>query len=98
MQGRDKPAVYILTNKNNTTLYTGVTGNLRRRMYEHSIDRDPKSFARRYKTKKLVFYEFHSSMDHAITREKQIKGWIRNKKISLIESVNPAWEDLSPHI
>jgi len=86
--------VYILTNKNNTVLYTGVTNNLERRLYEHKnklID----GFTKKYNINKLVFYEITNDINSAIAREKQIKGWLRIKKIKLIEMMNPNWEDLS---
>ena len=86
--------VYILTNRNNYVLYTGVTGDLRRRLYEHkhgTID----GFTKKYKVHKLVFFETTSDVRAAIAREKQIKGWTRAKKIALIESMNPDWKELS---
>ncbi len=86
--------VYIMTNKNNTVLYTGVTNNLERRLYEHKnklID----GFTKKYNINKLVFYETTNNISSAIAREKQIKGWLRIKKIHLIENTNPKWNDLS---
>ncbi len=85
--------VYILTNKSGT-IYTGVTNNLERRMYEHK-NKLIEGFTRKYNLTKLVYYEMTEDVRSAITREKQIKGWLRSKKISLIESVNPEWKDLS---
>jgi putative endonuclease len=85
--------VYIITNKNNTVLYTGVTNDLRRRLYEHRFIHTD-SFSSRYKTTKLVYFEQTNDIRVAIEREKQIKGWTRNKKNELIESLNPRWEDL----
>lgn len=85
--------VYILTNKSNAVLYTGVTSNLVKRVYEHKqklID----GFTKRYNTTKLVYYDTTESITSAISREKQIKGWLRIRKIALIESLNPQWEDL----
>ena len=85
--------VYIMTNKSRT-LYTGVTNNLLRRVYEHKQKLIP-GFTQKYNITKLVFYEDTSDVTAAIEREKQIKGWLRSKKIALIESMNPHWEDLS---
>ncbi|MDO8136320.1 MAG: GIY-YIG nuclease family protein [Candidatus Brocadiales bacterium] len=85
--------VYIMTNKSRT-LYIGVTNNLERRILEHKHHL-VEGFTRKYKITKLVYYEATSDALDAITREKQIKGWLRKKKIALIESVNPKWKDLS---
>jgi putative endonuclease len=85
--------VYIMTNKSRT-LYTGVTNDLMRRVYEHK-NKLIKGFTSKYNIQSLVYYESTSSIDSAIQREKQIKGWLRAKKIALIESVNPEWKDLS---
>ena len=85
--------VYILTN-NSKTLYTGVTNNLRRRMYEHK-QKLVEGFTKKYNLTKLVYYEISEDVRSAIAREKQIKGWLRSKKIRLIESINPEWKDLS---
>lgn len=85
--------VYIMTNKSKT-LYTGVTNNLTRRVYEHKNKLIP-GFTSKYNITKLVYYEIFSEITQAIAREKQIKGWLRKKKIDLIESVNPDWKDLS---
>ncbi len=85
--------VYILTN-NSGTIYTGVTNNLERRMYEHK-NKLIAGFTKKYNLTKLVYYEMTEDVRSAITREKQIKGWLRIKKISLIESVNPEWKDLN---
>jgi putative endonuclease len=85
--------VYILTNKCNTVLYTGVTNNLKRRIHEHKnklID----GFTKKYNINKLVFAETFNSIEDAIVSEKKIKGWIRQKKITLIESLNPEFKDL----
>ncbi len=87
------PVVYILTNKRNGTLYTGVTSGIVKRIYEHK-NSITKGFSARYDCKSLVFYELHDSMDSAITREKQIKAGSRKKKLQLIESMNPEWKDL----
>ena len=86
--------VYILTNKNNTVLYTGVTGNLIRRIFEHRIHSDPKSFTAKYKVTKLVYYEYTGDVRVALEREKQIKSGNRKSKEALIHTMNPNWEDL----
>jgi len=85
--------VYILTNRHNTTLYTGVTNNLFRRLLEHKSGGGSK-FANRYNLTKLVYYEVTNDITAAITREKQIKAGPRQKKIDLINSINPDWKDL----
>jgi len=85
--------VYIMTNKSRT-LYTGVTNNLERRVHEHKQKLIP-GFTIKYNISRLVFFESTQDIRAAIEREKQIKGWLRSKKIALIESVNPQWEDLS---
>lgn len=85
--------VYILTNTNNIALYTGVTSNLAKRAYEHR-NKIIEGFTKKYNLHKLVYYEVFEDIMNAIIREKQIKGWLRRKKISLIEKVNPNWVDL----
>jgi putative endonuclease len=85
--------VYIMANKSRT-LYTGVTNNLEQRVYEHK-HRMGSRFTSKYSIDRLVCFEVFSDVRDAIAREKQIKGWLRAKKIALIESVNPNWEDLS---
>jgi len=85
--------VYILTNKWETTLYTGVTSNLVKRIYEHKeklID----GFSKKYNLNKLVYYEVFEDIADAIAREKQIKGGGRQEKIGLINGMNPDWQDL----
>jgi len=86
--------VYIMTNKYNTTLYTGVTNNLQRRIYEHKHHLI-KGFTNKYFLEKLVYFEVTNDIAAAILREKQIKGGSRKKKIALIESINRKWQDLS---
>lgn len=86
--------IYIITNKNNTVLYTGVTSNLVERVFQHKNKTFPNSFSAKYNCNKLVYYEEFQSINEAIIREKQIKGGSRKKKIQLIESLNPNWEDL----
>ena len=85
--------VYIMTNKHNTVLYTGVTNNLQRRVYEHR-QKWIKGFTTRYNAKKLVYYEVFGDPENAIAREKQIKAGSRGKKIELIENFNKQWIDL----
>ena len=85
--------VYILTNKGNRVLYTGVTNDLQRRLFEHRNGKRS-SFTGRYKTRKLVYFEEFGDAYLAISREKQIKGGSRIKKMKLIESLNPNWNDL----
>jgi putative endonuclease len=85
--------VYIATNRNHTVLYTGVTNNLVRRIYEHREKVNP-GFTTRYNVSELVFYEAFSDARSAIAREKQIKGGSRLKKIALIVTMNPDWRDL----
>ena len=87
-------AVYILTNKNNNVLYTGVTSDLKKRIYEHKNKIYSTSFTNKYNINKLVYYEAFHSIEEAIAREKQIKGGSRDKKIKLIEDLNPDWNDL----
>jgi putative endonuclease len=88
-----KYCVYIATNKGNRVLYTGVTNDLNRRMYEHK-SKLIKGFTQQYNICKLVYYEETSDVNSAISREKQIKAGSRTKKIALIESLNPEWKDL----
>ena len=85
--------IYIMTNKSRT-LYTGITNSLKRRVYEHK-HKLILGFTSKYKITQLVYFETTTNVKSAITREKQIKGWLRVKKIALIESTNPRWEDLS---
>jgi putative endonuclease len=85
--------VYILTNKDNRVLYTGVTNNLIRRIYEHR-NHLLKGFSDKYNVTKLVYYQIAENIEAAILREKQIKGGSRRKKIDLINNMNPKWEDL----
>jgi putative endonuclease len=76
------------------TLYIGVTNDLERRVYEHKNGLIP-SFTKKYKVTKLVYHQETSDIEAAITREKQLKGWRRSKKVTLVESVNPLWEDMA---
>ncbi len=91
-------AVYILTNSNNTTLYTGVTSNIIKRLYEHRESKYSKSFTSKYALYKLVYYEVFLRIEDAITREKQIKAGSRLNKENLIISINPNWNDLSKEV
>ena len=79
----------MMANKYNSVIYTGVTSDLINRVCEHKIKKDPKSFTAKYNVTKLVYYETTTDITGAIVREKEIKGWVRKKKIALIESVNP---------
>ena len=87
-------SVYIITNKHNTTLYTGVTSELFSIIIEHKEKLNPKSFTARYNCYKLVYFESFHSIVEAIDKEKQIKAGSRAKKVKLIESMNPEWKDL----
>jgi putative endonuclease len=88
-----QPAVYILASKRNGTLYTGVTSDLRKRVFEHRNDMAD-GFTKKYRAHNLVYFELHVNMSAAITREKQIKKWNRAWKLRMIELQNPNWEDL----
>jgi putative endonuclease len=85
--------IYILTNKNNKVLYTGVTNNLIRRIWEHR-EKINEGFTKRYNVTKLVYYEIFDNPNTAVKREKQIKAGSRKKKIDLINSINKDWKDL----
>jgi predicted GIY-YIG superfamily endonuclease len=87
------PAVYIMANRRNGTLYTGVTTNLSRRVFEHKEGLTP-GFTSRYGCRILVWYEFFDQIVDAILREKQIKAGSRWKKLAMIDSLNPDWRDL----
>ena len=89
-----QPAVYILASKYNGTLYIGVTSNLSQRMYQHR-EGMVEGFSKKYGVKLLVYFEMCEDMIDAIAKEKALKGITRAKKIALIESVNPDWEDLA---
>ena len=86
--------VYTLTNSHKTVLYTGITKDLVRRVYEHKHHFDENSFTARYNVELLVYYESTSNVEAAIEREKQIKGWNRKRKEKLVTSKNPSWMDL----
>jgi predicted GIY-YIG superfamily endonuclease len=90
---KKNPAVYIMANKPNGTLYTGVTSDLIKRIYQHK-NKETIGFTCEYECKTLVYYEQYEDMFNAITREKQIKSGSRKKKLALIEKMNPEWRDL----
>lgn len=85
--------VYILANKSNRVLYTGITGNFENRMYEHRLKMIP-GFTQKYNVTRLVYYEEFPNPTDAISAEKKIKGWSRKKKNQLVESKNPQWQEL----
>ncbi|HEV2614663.1 MAG TPA: GIY-YIG nuclease family protein [Gammaproteobacteria bacterium] len=85
--------IYMLTNVKNNVLYTGVTNDIIRRVYEHK-NKLQKGFTAKYYVNKLVYYEMYSDITEAIAREKQIKGWTRKKKDNLIKTLNPLLRDL----
>jgi putative endonuclease len=88
--------VYILTNPTKTVLYIGVTGDLTRRLYEHSNGRgDVNKFTGRYQTDLLIYFEIFPDATQAITREKQLKGWTRAKKEALINGFNSEWQEIN---
>ncbi len=86
--------VYMMTGWNNNVLYIGVTGDLMRRVFEHKSKEIP-GFTCRYNLDKLVYYEDYTDIKQAIAREKQLKGWKRQRKNSLVNNFNPEWKDLS---
>ena len=86
--------VYMLTNEKGNVIYTGVTNDLIKRIYEHKNHLDKGSFTARYNVEKLVYYEVTSNPEAAIEREKQIKSWNRKRKNKLVETKNPGWDDL----
>ena len=89
--------VYILTNKNKTVLYTGVTNDIRRRLKEHREKKNPKSFTARYNVEFLVYYEHFGWIQLAIAREKEIKDLRRELKLELIKNFNPEFQFLNEH-
>ena len=90
--------IYIITNKNNTTLYIGVTSNLPNRIMEHKEKRYKNSFSARYNLNKLVYFEQFQMIGDAIEREKQLKAGSRTVKLQLIASINPDWKDFYEEI
>lgn len=91
-------SVYILTNKNKTTLYTGVTSDLLSRIRQHLNKDFPRSFSARYNLNVLIYMEHFSTIEDAIEREKKIKGKTRKNKEKLISNYNPNWKDLTPEV
>ena len=89
--------VYIMTNINNTTFYTGVCSDLVKRGWEHK-NRLGSEFTKKYKLSKLVYYEIHNDITEAIKREKQIKNLVRRKKVDLVNNSNADWKDLYPNL
>ena len=85
--------IYLMTNKRNTVVYTGVTNDLKRRVFEHK-EKLAEGFTKKYNIIKLVYYEVFEDVENAILREKQIKGGSRQKKIELVDSMNKEWRDL----
>ncbi|ANH80240.1 excinuclease ABC subunit C [Niabella ginsenosidivorans] len=90
--------IYILTNKLRTVLYIGVTSNLRSRLWEHEQHETPGSFTDQYNATLLIYYEWFNTINSAIEREKQLKGWIRKKKEQLIARKNPQWKVFNEEI
>lgn len=90
--------VYILTNKQGTVLYVGVTSELQTRIFQHKTNYYPNSFSARYKLKKLVYFECFETIEEAVQVEKQLKAGSRQKKLDLINKINPLWKDLSDEI
>ena len=86
--------VYMMTNKNKTVLYTGVTNSLERRVWQHRTKAIP-GFTKKYNCDRLIYFEIYGRIEQAIAREKEIKGWTRAKKNALIFPKNPKWEDLA---
>ena len=93
MQAQNQYHVYIMTNKSRT-LYTGITNNIRKRVYEHKNKLIP-GFTKKYNISRLIYFETFGDVYSAIAREKTIKGWLRKKKAQLISENNPEWKDLS---
>ncbi|PAU93698.1 endonuclease [Aliifodinibius salipaludis] len=89
--------IYILSSLSRV-LYVGVTGNLYKRIQEHKKANNPKSFTAKYNVNRLVYFEDFKGIQKAIKREKQLKRWRREKKVTLIESINPGWKDLSKEL
>ena len=92
-----QPCVYLLASKRNGTLYTGVTSNLIKRIWEHKNNL-VEGFTSKYSVHTLVWYEIHDTMESAIQREKAIKNWNRAWKMKMIEELNPRWRDLYPDL
>ena len=90
--------VYIITNTHHTTLYTGVTSDLRSRLWQHKTKYFPRSFSARYNLDKLIYFEAYSTIEDAIDMEKVIKGKSRAKKEKMISEQNPEWSDLGVEV
>ena len=90
--------VYIMASASNYTIYTGITNDIIRRVYEHRTGVDSSCFTARYNVRKLVYFESTSDVRSAIEREKQIKSWSRKRKNALIDGMNPEWRDLYPQL
>ncbi|MBU1200662.1 GIY-YIG nuclease family protein [Patescibacteria group bacterium] len=88
-------SVYIITNHKNTVLYTGITNNLKRRIWEHKEKIIGNSFSKKYRLYKLIWFEMFNNPQQAIEIEKKIKGWTRVKKINMIKAKNPTFQDLN---
>jgi len=97
MQPNFQPAVYIMANCRNGTIYVGVTSNLRQRAWQHRAGL-VEGFTKEYGCKTPVWFELHATMEYAILREKQLKGGSRKRKLALIEALNPTWRDLFAEI
>ena len=97
MREHFQPAVYIVASARNSTIYAGVTSDLPKRIHQHR-EGLCEGFTKKHGCKLLVWFELHSTMEHAIAREKQIKGGSRKKKLALIAEANPQWRDLFPDI
>jgi len=93
MQAQNQYHVYIMTNKSGT-LYTGITNDIKKRVYEHKNKLIP-GFTEKYNISRLIYFETFGDVYSAISREKTIKGWLRKKKIELIQKTNPDWKDLA---
>ena len=94
--GRHNYYVYILTNKSKTVLYIGFTGNLAERLKYHTNPKPlSKAFSAKYKCFNLIYYEHYTDVHEAIAREKKLKGWLREKKVALINNFNPTWQFLN---
>jgi putative endonuclease len=89
--------VYILTKKNETVLYIGMTNDLARRVHEHRSGEFP-GFASTYQCRRLIYHEHYTDVNDAIARETQLKKWSRPKKVALIDRMNPRWNDLAPSV
>ncbi len=90
--------IYFMTNEHNNVLYVGVTSDLKARVYQHLNKVYPNSFTAKYNCNKLVYYEYYTSIEEAIAREKNIKNWKREWKDELINKTNPNWKDISKEI